>query len=84
MAYVTTNPPVRVAGAIAGPSIWMYSHATDNSATVLAQDYFTNGLALGMKVGDLVFHHEVDALLGTWHSVETVDGDGTLLKLTRD
>ncbi len=84
MAYVTSNPPVRVAGALAGLNIWMYSHATDNSATVLAQDYFTNGLALGMQVGDAVYHFEIDALLGTWHSVSTVDGDGTLLKLTRD
>jgi len=84
MAYVTTNPPVRVAGAVAGPSIWFYTHATDNSATVLAQDYFTNGLALGMKIGDLVISMEVDALLMTLHSVSTVDADGTLLKLTRD
>ncbi len=84
MGYVTTNPPVRVAGSVSGLGIWMYSHAIDNSATVLAQDYFTNGLALGMQVGDAVYHFEIDALLGTWHSVETVDGDGTLLKLTRD
>lgn len=84
MTYSTSAPPVRVAGSIAGPSIWMYSHATDNSAAVLAQDYFTNGLDLGMAIGDLVYHFEIDALLGTWHSVETVDADGTLLKLTRD
>ncbi len=84
MAYVITSPPVRVAGAVAGPSIWMHEHATDNSATVLAQDYFTNGLDLGMKIGDLVFHMETDALLGTWHTVSTVAASGTLLKLTRD
>ncbi len=84
MAYVTTNPPVRVAGSISGLGIWMYSHATDNSATVLAQDYFTDGLALGMQVGDALYHFEIDALLGTWHSVSTVGSTGTLLKLTRD
>lgn len=84
MAYSTSNPPTRVAGQLAGLNIWLYSHATDNSATVLAQDYITDGLALGMKIGDLVYHFEIDALLGTWHSVSTVDADGTLLKLTRD
>ena len=81
MAYVTTNPPVRVAGAIAGPSIWFYTHATDNSAAVLAQNYFTNGLALGMKIGDLVIHMEVDALTMTLHSVDTVAASGTLLRV---
>ena len=80
MAYATSNPPVRVAGSVAGPSVWFYTHATDNSATVLAQDYITNGLALGMAIGDLVIHMEVDALLMTLHSVSTVDSDGTLLK----
>lgn len=84
MAYATSSPPVRVAGQLAGLNIWMYSHATDNSAAVLAQDYFTDGLDLGMKIGDLVYHFEIDALLGTWHSVSTVGSTGTLLKLTRD
>jgi len=84
MAYSTAAPPIRVHGGIAGPSIWMYTHATDDSAAVLAQDYITDGLDLGMKIGDLVYHFEVDALLGTWHTVSTVDADGTLLKLTRD
>ena len=84
MAYSTTNPPTRVTGQLAGLNIWIYSHATDDSAAVLAQDYFTDGLDLGMKIGDLVYHFEIDALLGTWHSVSTVDADGTLLKLTRD
>ena len=84
MAYDTANPPRGIPFGIAGPTLWYYTHATDNSATVLAQDYFTDGLALGMKIGDPVFHFEVDALLGTWHTVSTVDADGTLLKLTRD
>ena len=78
--YVTTNPPLRVAGTLTGPSIWFYTSPTDNSATVLAQDYFTNGLALGMAIGDLVIHMETDALTMTLHSVDTVDADGTLLR----
>ena len=79
MAYSTSAPPVRVAGAVAGPSLWMYQHATDDRSAVIAQDYFTNGLALGMKIGDFVLHFETDALLGSLSCVNTVDGDGTLL-----
>ena len=84
MAYDTDFPPTRVTGQLAGLNIWMYSHAADNSATVLAQNYFTDAQDLGMKIGDLVYHFEIDALLGTWHSVSTVASTGTLLKLTRD
>lgn len=84
MAYDTDFPPTRVTGQLAGLNIWMYSHATDDSAAVLAQDYFTDAQDLGMKIGDLVYHFEIDALLGTWHSVSTVASTGTLLKLTRD
>lgn len=80
MAYVTTNPPIRVtAGGIAGPSLWMYQHATDDRTAVIAQDYFTDGQALGMKIGDFVLHFETDALLGSLSCVNTVDGDGTLM-----
>ena len=80
MAYSTSSPPNRISGTIGGNSVWFYTHATDNSAAVLAQDYFTNGLDLGMIIGDLVIHFEIDALLMTLHSVSTVDSDGTLLK----
>ncbi len=79
MAYVTTNPPIRANGGVSGPSLWMYQHATDQRSDVIAQDYFTDGLALGMKVGDFVLHFETDALLGSLSCVNTVDADGTLL-----
>ena len=80
MAYVTTNPPIRVtAGGIAGPSLWMYEHATDPRATVIAQDYFTDALDLGMKIGDFVLSMETDALLGTLSTVSTVGSTGSLL-----
>ncbi len=59
MAYSTTTPPVRVAGALAGPSIWYY---TSDDAKTLVDDsgYFTNGHDLGMRVGDIVYLIEAD------------------------
>lgn len=67
MAYATSNPPVPVSvGPLAGfnanepgagktiPKLWVYSSA-DPIATVQAAGYFTNGLTLGMRVGDIVF-----------------------------
>ena len=79
MAYVTTNPPIRVAGGIAGPSIWLYQHATDDRTAVVAQDYFTDALALGMKIGDFVLSMETDALLGSLSTVSTVGSTGSLM-----
>ena len=59
MAYSTANPPVRVAGAVAGPSIWYYT--SDDAKTVVDDgDYFTNGHDLGMRVGDIVYLIEAD------------------------
>ena len=67
MAYATSNPPVPVSvGPLAGfnanepgagktiPKLWVYSSA-DPIATVQAAGYFTNGLTLGMRIGDIVF-----------------------------
>ena len=79
MAYVTTNPPARIAGAIAGPSLWIYEHATDDRAAVIAQDYFTDAQDLGMKIGDFVLHMETDALLGSLSVVTTVGSTGSLM-----
>lgn len=55
--YSTSNPPQILVGAfntgIAGPNLWTYSSA-DAVATVAGAGYFTNGVALGMKLNDLV------------------------------
>lgn len=53
MAYATTNPPALQVQAIAGPRKWVYS-STDAIATVNTSGYFSNGHALGMRVGDQV------------------------------
>ena len=77
MAYATTLPPVRVAGGIGGGgALWMYQSA-DVSTDVDATDYFSNGSALGMVVGDIVFVVETDnSYLATVHSVTVVTAGG--------
>ncbi len=56
MAYSTSNPPALQAGQNqgSGNGVWHYN-STDDVATVTAADYFSNGSALGMKVGDAVW-----------------------------
>ena len=55
--YSTSAPPVLMAPAPFGrgnvPQIWSYASG-DAIATVNTSGYFTNGDALGMKVGDTV------------------------------
>lgn len=66
MGYATTNPPsLTFSGALTrgnpaagsseptGINIWAYVSA-DAAATVNGAGYFTNGDALGMKVGDII------------------------------
>jgi hypothetical protein len=53
MVYSTSNPPALETQAIAGPRKWRYTSA-DPIATVNTAGYITNGVALGMKVGDTV------------------------------
>lgn len=68
MAYSTSAPPVKiVAGSLdgtAGPSVWSYV-SSDSDATVKAANYFSNGSALGMVVGDIVFVYNWTTAVGT-------------------
>ena len=59
MAYSASAPPVLVSQPIAGKKVWYYS-STDDVATVTGSDYFSNGDALGMKVGDFVMIYDTD------------------------
>lgn len=55
MAYSTSTPPDCIWPRIgARPAVWVYQSA-DPSTTVDDADYFSNGYALGMRVGDIVF-----------------------------
>lgn len=53
MAYSTSTPPRLMTQAVIGAKIWYYESA-DAIATVNTSGYFTNGHALGMRVGDTV------------------------------
>ena len=76
MAYATSNPPVLIGQPIAGKSIWGYT-STDAAAVVAGAGYFTNGHALGMKVGDVVFSTESDnSYAGSTHIVTAVTVGG--------
>ena len=57
MAYATANPPALVAQRVGsdGGAVWVYKDG-DDKAAVTAADYVSNGDALGMVAGDVVFH----------------------------
>ena len=59
MVYATTNPPHRVWGEMAGNSGWFYA-STDQASDVDASGYFTNGDALGMQIGDVMYIIDTD------------------------
>ncbi len=78
MAYSTANPPIcltpRPGGG--GVAIWAYTH-TDIHTTVAGAGYFTNGSALGLRVGDVMMVSKSDATIGTTiHYVQTVTAGG--------
>lgn len=61
MAYVTTNPPVKTSagplcdfGASNGAGQRWFYRSADAIATVAGAAYFSNGIQLGMQVGDVV------------------------------
>jgi hypothetical protein len=59
MAYATTNPPQVIVPAVGGkgPQVWSYESA-DADATVNGASYFSNGIDLGMAVGDVVLVYD--------------------------
>lgn len=77
MAYSTSTPPRCIARGIgASGSTWLYQSA-DVHTDVDAADYFSNGHALGMRVGDVVLVVETDnSYAQTTHSVTAVTTGG--------
>lgn len=61
MTYAVTNPPaLKSPSPLTGPGqTWVY-RSTDVATDVDASGYFTNGYALGMKVGDIVEVFDTD------------------------
>lgn len=72
MTYSTSLPPALVAGKMnTGPRIWMYEEASLAAAAFDASGYITNAFILGMRVGDLVLHHNVATHIWSGHVVLT-------------
>ena len=92
MAYSTSNPPACVTSGIGNQIIATWHYTDDDPLTDVDGDgYFTNGDALGMKVGDLVIHEDLSAGTTTSYRVEAVTaggaanlGDGTVIGSTTD
>ncbi len=75
MSYSTSTPPKLVFQSFgnSGPALWTYE-STDAASVVDASGYITNGGALGMKLGDLVWVTDTDASprITTSHMVASV------------
>jgi len=84
MAYSTTNPPQMISqtfGSVpARPNLWSYA-STDAIAVVCGSSYVSNGHALGMAVGDVVFVLDTTSTLGSqaYVSAVTTGAGATLL-----
>lgn len=81
MAYAGTtstspNPPILQAQQIAGPRTWVYK-STHISSDISAANFFTDGLELGMKVGDQLLHYTSTGGIITSHSVLVVGATTT-------
>lgn len=74
MAYVTTNPPRLISDSVMGDgTVWLYRSA-DDDATVNGGSYFTDGVTLGMAVGDIVLVIDTTTPKGSFHFVTSVSG----------
>lgn len=62
-------------GGGSAPSVYVYLSA-EARTSVEATDYFTNGVAYGMKVGDVVIVIYTTGYVTTIHAVSAVDSDG--------
>ena len=62
MSYDTASPPSLISQRIgaSGGALWFYK-STDAASDVRQSGYISNGDALGMKAGDVVFGVDTDA-----------------------
>ena len=80
MAYSTTNPVQLHSQAIAGVKIWAYASTEGSSVILTTTGYFTDGVARGMALGDLIYTYGSSAGssqtfgLGIVSSVNTTAG----------
>ncbi len=79
MAYNVANQPRCIVPAgITGPAIWLYRDG-DAHTDVDAADYFSDGLQLGMKVGDILFVQNDSTYVITIHSVLSFSGNAATI-----
>lgn len=89
MAYSSTNPVTLACQAIAGPSIWHYRTTEGSTVVLTSTGYFTDGVARGMKLGDIIIAGGSSAgssqafAIGIVSSVDATNGTvgGALLSL---
>lgn len=77
MAYATSNPPKLIGGALAskgGGKVFLYRSA-DDDATTNGASYYSNGVLLGMEVGDIVLVIDTTTPKVSLHGVASVSGD---------
>lgn len=76
MAYVSAQLNLWIPGVGGAPSLWNY-YGVDIHTDVDAADFFSDGAAKGMKVGDIVVVSKTSATIGTTiHYVTTVTAGG--------
>lgn len=76
MSYSTSNPPKKIAGSAGAVSLWYYA-SEDVHTDVDADNYFSNGDALGLKVNDIMIVTKTTATVGsTVHTVSAVTAGG--------
>ena len=80
MAYSTTNPVQLIVQGVAGVRIWDYPSTEGSTVVLTSTGYFTDGVARGMKLGDLIFSRGSSAgssqtfAIGIVSSVNTTAG----------
>lgn len=74
MAYATSNPPALIGQMVGGAgAVWLYKSA-DDDATTNGAGYYTNGVTLGMQVGDIVLVIDTTTPKGSLCFVTSVSG----------
>lgn len=78
MTYVPLSPSLGVQGiGNQTPAAWYHASA-DAGGDVDADGFVTDGVALGMKVGDLFIHRNTATDIVTTHVVKTLNANGSV------
>lgn len=80
MAYLgstssSPNFPALAYGVLSGPQEWRYA-STHVSSDLSFANFFADGVALGMKLGDRLIHVGSTTILMSVHVVDTIGSTG--------